>query len=423
MKIFHKFLCIVLCITLITLTPGCSKKHKKSSGSTSGYSTGSTQGGSTSAHGGTNTTLSQDGVDYLVENGILKISGSGTVTKDAVASMLAEYNIVEFDGDLNVGDDAFNGYKNITHISLFNSVNEIGARAFKGCVIPLIALGSNITSIGDEAFKDCYIEAVFINNQYIMENFDDASSFGCVGENAQEILVHHELIPLEADDDYTRYESIVGDYLNDNGFFEALTTSTGRYTTMVAQGSMYKQYHERQYGFFELYRSDVGRFENFDCVNISLDKKYGYNEETNDLKYETYATFWAEKNIDVKFYNVKYLPEGASPGCWSITEEEPASPPSNSQGNDGGYDNGGSDSGDKSYECSECYKNGDRLCQGHPCGVCSSTGWKRCSGCGGTGQDPLNKYTNYKCVVCGGTGEQICPNCEGAKKIFNKNGK
>ena len=41
--------------------------------------------------------MSQDGVDYLIVDGELKISGNGTVTREAIASLSHQYNVVDFE--------------------------------------------------------------------------------------------------------------------------------------------------------------------------------------------------------------------------------------------------------------------------------------------------------------------------------------
>ena len=95
MKKIYKMIALILCIAAIVMLAGCSKSTYQG-GDDSGKAVTSGDDGGNGKQVGKDR-LSQDGVEYLVANGKLTISGNGTVTKDAVAAMLPEYNIVDFE--------------------------------------------------------------------------------------------------------------------------------------------------------------------------------------------------------------------------------------------------------------------------------------------------------------------------------------
>ena len=171
MKKMYKMIALILCIATIVMLAGCSISINfggEDGGKTITIGGGANDGGEKTTEGGKKSgkdRLSQDGVEYLVNNGKLTISGNGMVTKDAIASISHEYNEIDFElGTFDIGDDAFNGYKDIIKVQFRNNVHNIGARAFQGTSLPLVCFGTSIESIGDKAFADCCIYIVLINN-------------------------------------------------------------------------------------------------------------------------------------------------------------------------------------------------------------------------------------------------------------------
>ena len=56
----------------------------------------------------------------------------------------------------SIGDDAFNGYSNLTSITIPNSITSIGKRAFNKCSrLTSITIPNSVTNIGESAFSYC----------------------------------------------------------------------------------------------------------------------------------------------------------------------------------------------------------------------------------------------------------------------------
>ncbi len=80
---------LILCIATIVMLAGCSESTYQGGDDGDKAVTSGDDGGNGKQVG--KDRLTQDGVEYLVTNGKLTISGNGTVTKDAVEAMLPEY--------------------------------------------------------------------------------------------------------------------------------------------------------------------------------------------------------------------------------------------------------------------------------------------------------------------------------------------
>lgn len=104
-----------------------------------------------------------DGVSWLLESGVLTISGKGSMSDydefspapwnryaDSILSVKVE------NGVTSVGDFAFFQLENVTAATLAGSVTDIGGWAFYGCsAMEMLDLGSGVTVIDDSAFELC----------------------------------------------------------------------------------------------------------------------------------------------------------------------------------------------------------------------------------------------------------------------------
>ena len=80
---------------------------------------------------------------------------SGEYTGNVIIPMSVEYNSSAY-SVTSIGIDAFNGYSNLTSISIPSSVTSIGDMAFLGCTgLTSITIPNSVTSIGSQAFASC----------------------------------------------------------------------------------------------------------------------------------------------------------------------------------------------------------------------------------------------------------------------------
>lgn len=183
----------------------------------------------------TNKATKVNGLYYTILDETLHISGEGDVDKKTINSFSKDkFNKVVFDsGNIDIPDDTFSGFSNIKEVELKNSVQKIGARAFKGCGFWMIAIGKSVTEIGEDAFVDCEISAVFLNNAEIRANLNERDDFGRLFEYASTIAVYYSTTQ-DADEDFTLDESGWGEYLKNNVEYSAMQKagSKGRSLSM-----------------------------------------------------------------------------------------------------------------------------------------------------------------------------------------------
>lgn len=73
-----------------------------------------------------------------------------------IVNGLIENNIIILDGIKSIGNYAFNGYRNLTSVTIPSSVKSIGTSAFNGCEnLTSITIPNSVTSIGKTAFAYC----------------------------------------------------------------------------------------------------------------------------------------------------------------------------------------------------------------------------------------------------------------------------
>ena len=76
---------------------------------------------------------------------------SATIDIPQTVTIDKEYTVIA------IGDNAFNGCRGLTSVTIPNSVTTIGAGAFIDCSGLTITIPSSVTSIGKNAFTGCYI--------------------------------------------------------------------------------------------------------------------------------------------------------------------------------------------------------------------------------------------------------------------------
>lgn len=88
----------------------------------------------------------------LIDNSYYAVSGIGTCT-DTKIDIPAEYSGLPVK---SIGDYAFSGCKELTDITIPDSITSIGEAAFLGCHnLTSIALPQSVINIGDSAFSVC----------------------------------------------------------------------------------------------------------------------------------------------------------------------------------------------------------------------------------------------------------------------------
>ena len=98
-----------------------------------------------------------ENVRFHLKNGVLTISGSGSVSHpnwDHLKSYIKK--IVIQDGITAIGSDTFNGCSNLTQVTVADSVTVIEDGAFFGCKkLTKFDFPKNLKTIGENTFRDC----------------------------------------------------------------------------------------------------------------------------------------------------------------------------------------------------------------------------------------------------------------------------
>lgn len=188
-------------------------------------------------------------------------------------SILFEY------GTINIPDDTFSGYSNVTEVELKNVVAKIGARAFRGCGMQKMLIGSSVEQIGEDAFADCAISDVFVNNEKIRKNLNNRTDFGRLFENASKIHIYYDYTMIsDIFKNIDSWDEYWGDYLEFTDKCEKIKSiATQRGETMGAID--YNLSMERNWGDFYLFEYKTG---------LRAEKEFvpkKYDAETNTIDY------------------------------------------------------------------------------------------------------------------------------------------
>ena len=97
----------------------------------------------------------EDAIYAVDMEGVMTISGSGTVTSLDVDSSCDLEKVIIEEGITAIGGGAFSDF-GMTEVVIPDSVTSIGVAAFRGCSdLTSIAIPDSVTSIGEDAFDDC----------------------------------------------------------------------------------------------------------------------------------------------------------------------------------------------------------------------------------------------------------------------------
>lgn len=388
----------LFCIALIIIISGCSisinigdgngeNKERVSNANDNGNITNNDENSNVNEEH-EKKRLSYEGVSYLVNDGKLIISGNGTVTKEALLSLSHEYNVVDFEsGTFDIGDDVFNGYKDITDVNFRNNVCNIGARAFQGTSLALVCFGSSIESIGDKAFADCCIDYVFINNENMYKNFNSRYDFGEAAITAYNVYVYSDLVSESDADDGT-----AGEYLASSSFYGELKKSLASRNTAASRDYAFNNYVDKKTGFVSIYGLRVGNW-----------MSASYEPQTNVFEYSFHpATENPREGRDIIYFNI--TDDSSDDTVKSDTNNTSVSKSTKNKNTKKETVKESSEK-NKSIEDKNCF-------------ICGGTGSKQCTSCHGQGY--YYEYDNFGAAGDGGKLTQIkktCMVCRGSGKV------
>jgi len=122
-----------------------------------------------------------------VDNPIYKSEGDCLISKSNNTVILGSINSIIPSGATSIADQAFQGIKGISSISLPNSMVSIGESAFADCSdLTNINIPDSVKSIGDRAFERCNLTKIFIPKR--VESIGYNAFAGC-----ENLSLHTEL--------------------------------------------------------------------------------------------------------------------------------------------------------------------------------------------------------------------------------------
>ncbi len=223
-----------------------------------------------------NKAVNVNGIYYKLNDTKLVISGNGELDKKTIDSFSKKFDSVVFEsGSIDIPDDAFSGFSNIKNVELKNTVNRIGARAFKGCGFNYITIGKSVSEINEDAFADCAISDVYINNSKIRSSLNARTDCGRLVENASNINIWFGT-DTGGSDEFSFREETWGQYLKSfESYVELMQTAM---TKETLAGKYYAVWSNYGGSGFVPFHTDTG---------ISGDLEYDvdeYDDKTNTLK-------------------------------------------------------------------------------------------------------------------------------------------
>ncbi len=142
---------------------------------------------------GTCGSTSQDNITWSIyDDGSLIIYGTGDMADYDTGSNIApwrdeeafgrlSFNVIILDGVTSIGERAFDGFTNLSSITIPASVTSIEDGAFTGCTgLSSVTIKNGVTSIGETAFAGC-TDLSSINIPGSVTNIGDSAFEGCSG--------------------------------------------------------------------------------------------------------------------------------------------------------------------------------------------------------------------------------------------------
>lgn len=107
-------------------------------------------------------------LDWILDNGLLRISGTGDMPSYYSEKELPWYRYIDYvyeveisEGVTNIGEGAFRDCMKLTSVKIPNSVTTIGKEAFEWCIkLRHIDIPNSVISIGEGAFSDSRIATI-----------------------------------------------------------------------------------------------------------------------------------------------------------------------------------------------------------------------------------------------------------------------
>ena len=87
-------------------------------------------------------------VSYVFADGVLTISGNGTIEEKAFKEITKITSVVILDGVTGIGNAAFSGCTELSSITIPNTVTTIGSHAFANTKLTELTLPENLTTLG-----------------------------------------------------------------------------------------------------------------------------------------------------------------------------------------------------------------------------------------------------------------------------------
>lgn len=104
-------------------------------------------------------TVTNEGVEYSLSNGVLTVSGNGVCTKWWMTKFdkRAVKEVIVKDGITKIDTGAFDTCRSLEKVTIGNGVSSIEGNAFYDCFyLKTVTIGNGTTTIGNAAFRNCF---------------------------------------------------------------------------------------------------------------------------------------------------------------------------------------------------------------------------------------------------------------------------
>ena len=120
-----------------------------------------------------------DNTTWTLENGVLTISGTGSVWQSSFQEYKEQITeVIIEDGIDFIHERIFDGYVNLKKVTLGNDLNSIPSEAFRGCTsLKELVLPDSVTTFAANAFFGSGLERIHLGKHII--GFDEEAFEGC----------------------------------------------------------------------------------------------------------------------------------------------------------------------------------------------------------------------------------------------------